>query len=168
MYIIYMPHTQKDELPADLCAFYPGKSPGLLMQDVARLLRRAFNRRTKDLGLTQAQWQALVYIRRQEGINQITLADYLEVQPISVARLIDRMETAGWIERRRDPNDRRAVNLYLAEKSKPIMEELWACAMEIRAKAFDGISAEEQETLFSLLLRVRGNLSGAETSGAEQ
>src|SRR3546814_4821449 len=87
----------------------PDRSLGFLLNDVSRLMRRNLNRRVQALGLTQSQWRALAYLSRQEGINQVTLADTLEVQPITLARLIDRLEAAGWVERRRHPSDRRAV-----------------------------------------------------------
>lgn len=143
------------------------KSPGLLMQDVARLMRRDFDRRAKSLGLTQAQWQALLAISRQEGLTQIALAEHLEVQPISVARLIDRMENAGWVERRPDAFDRRAVNLYLAEKSRPLLDKIFECALQTRARAFAGIGEQQQEQLTSLLLQIKGNLCGHKDAAAD-
>lgn len=141
----------------------PKRSFGFLIQDVARLMRRNFNRRVSTLGLTQAQWQALAHISAREGLNQAALADILEVQPISVARLIDRMEAAGWIERRQDPNDRRAVQLYLREKAEPMLEQMWAYAALTRAEASKGLSEKEKETLLDLLSRMRVNLTGEES-----
>src|SRR5688572_2340747 len=99
-------------------SFDPDRSLGVLIGDVARALRRNFDRRLQSLGLTQAQWRAIVHVKRMEGMSQVALADCLEAQPITVARLIDRMESAGWIERRSDPLDRRAVRLYLTTKSQ--------------------------------------------------
>ena len=91
----------------------PYQGVGALLVEVGRLLRRNFNRRAQELGLTQAQWQALAHLSRKQGINQACLADLLEVQPITLARLIDRLAAAGWVERRPDPADRRAQRLYL-------------------------------------------------------
>ncbi len=86
---------------------------GFLVSDIARLLRRNMDRRLQSLGLTQAQWRAIVHLSRSEGMTQAMLAESLEIQPITLTRLIDRMESAGWVERRTHPLDRRAVQLYL-------------------------------------------------------
>ena len=80
------------------------------------------DRRLQSLGLTQAQWRAIVHLSRSEGMTQATLAESLEIQPITLTRLIDRMESAGWVERRTHPLDRRAVQLYLTPQSQPILE----------------------------------------------
>jgi DNA-binding MarR family transcriptional regulator len=146
--------------PASASSKDPNRSFGFLLQDVARLLRRNVNRRFQTLGLTQAQWQALANISCREGLNQAALADIMESQPITIARLIDRMEAAGWVERRPDPNDRRAVQLHLMPKAQPIIDQMWALAAEVRAEATSGITDEEKEQLIDILLRMRSNLSG--------
>jgi MarR family transcriptional regulator, transcriptional regulator for hemolysin len=142
--------------------FDPDRSPGVLMTDIARLLRRNFDRRLQSLGLTQAQWRAIVHVSRTEGMSQVALAECLEIQPITVGRLIDRMEAAGWIERRGHPSDRRAVQLYLTAKCQPIIEEIHARAADTMADAFDGISASTQRLLFEQLQRIKQNLVAAE------
>jgi len=136
----------------------PEQSLGFVLSDVARLLRRFFNRKAQDLGLTQAQWQILAYLFHSEGLKQAELANILEMQPISVARIVDRMEAAGWVERRRDPTDRRAFNLHLTEKAGPIFKDLKKHAMETRERALLGLSAGEREALFSILVKMRENL----------
>ena len=136
----------------------PENSLGFVLSDVARLIRRNFNRRAQGLGLTQAQWQILSYLSRCEGIRQIQLAETLEMQPISVARLIDRMQSAGWLERRPDPGDRRAFNLYLTPKANPILEQMWEHGAEVRAQALREIPVADQEQLLRQLLRIRENL----------
>ena len=140
----------------------PRRSFGFVLQDTARLMRRNFNRRIQEhkLGLTQAQWQALAHISIREGMNQAALADILEAQPITVARLIDRMELAGWVERRPDPNDRRAVCLYLKPKAQPILDQMWDLAAMTRSEATEGISEKEKELLIDILIRMRKNLCG--------
>ena len=140
----------------------PNVSFGFVLQDLARLMRRNFNRRiqAEELGLTQAQWQALAHISKREGLSQAALADILEAQPITIARLIDRMEAAGWVERRPDPNDRRAVCLYMMPKAQPILEKMWALAAETRVEATQGISEKEKELLLDILLRMRQNFCG--------
>jgi MarR family transcriptional regulator for hemolysin len=142
--------------------FDPDRSLGVLISDVARLLRRNFDRRLQSLGLTQAQWRAIVHVSRTEGMNQVALAECLEAQPITVARLIDRMESAGWIERRNDPLDRRAVRLYLTPKCQPILAEIHARAAEMMSDGVVGLSASAQKQLFEHLQRMKQNLTAVE------
>jgi DNA-binding MarR family transcriptional regulator len=137
----------------------PGQSLGFLLADVARLMRRNFNRQVQKLGLTQAQWQVIAYLMHSEGMRQTDLAAILEVQPISVARLIDRMAAAGWVERRPDPNDRRAVNLYLTPRAEPIAHELRAAGTLVREAATQGLSAEQTTLLYGCLQEMRQNLT---------
>lgn len=136
----------------------PQESFGFIIQDVSRLMRRNFNRRVQDLGLTQAQWQILVRIAHMEGARQTQIADILEMQPISVARMIDRMEAAGWVERRPDPQDRRAVNLYLTEKAEPILEKMRERATLTRALATKDLPEEDLAALLRILQNMRENL----------
>lgn len=136
----------------------PTNSIGFLLQDVARILRRNFNRNIHDLELTQAQWQVLVYVFHHPGIRQAQLAEMLEMQPISIARLIDRMEGSGWVRRTPDPADRRAVNLYLEDKAEPILKTLRTRGAATLKHAFQGISEEDQAIVLNILQRMRGNL----------
>src|SRR5579864_9035039 len=117
------------------------RSFGFLLHDIARLLRKRYEQRARPLGLTRAQWQVLAHLQRHEGINQSGLADLLELEPITIARLVDRMEEAGLVDRRADPADRRALG------------------DEVRGEAFAGFDPAEREGLIDMLLRVRGNLS---------
>src|SRR5689334_11950907 len=94
-------------------------SLGSLLNDVSRLMRKKFDQRAKELRLTRAQYYLLAKLARHEGIKQVELAELLEVEPISAARLVDRMEAAGWVERRADPADRRARRVFLAPKARP-------------------------------------------------
>lgn len=137
----------------------PDRSFGFLLHDVARLLRKRFEQRARPLGLTRAQWQALAYLQRCEGVNQAQLAELLELEPITLARLIDRMEEAGLMERRDDPGDRRAHLLYLTERAHPLLERGRALGDAVYAETFAGITDREREHLLDLLMRVRGNLS---------
>src|SRR5574338_946906 len=102
----------------------PNLSLGALLNDVTRLMRKRCDQRAKNLGLTRAQYFLLAKLSRCEGINQVGLADLMEVEPISLARLVDRMEAAGWLERRADPADRRARRLFLTAKSRPMIEKM--------------------------------------------
>lgn len=135
---------------------------GSLVSDVTRLMRRNFNRRAQGLGLTQAQWRALAYLSRNEGINQACLAEFLDVQPISIARLIDRMQAAGWVERRPHPDDRRAVRLYLTEKAQPLLARIWSLAAKTREDAIAGLSEDRYRRLMQGLELVKRNLLEAE------
>jgi DNA-binding MarR family transcriptional regulator len=146
----------------DATKFDPDRSLGVLVTDLARLLRRNFDRRLQSLGLTQAQWRAIANVSRTEGMSQAALAECLEIQPITAGRLIDRMEAAGWIERRGHPSDRRAVQLYLTAKCQPIIEEIRARAADTMSDALDGIPASTQRQLFDQLQRIKQNLVAAE------
>ena len=134
---------------------------GFLIGDVGRLIRRAFEARAGHLGLTQAQWRALWRLSRQEGINQATLADQLEIQPITLTRLLDKMEAHGWIERRPDPADRRALRLFLTPRAQPLLAELQAIGIELIDHALQGVEPEARLALADALERMKGNLGDA-------
>src|SRR3546814_3403683 len=102
--------------------YVPERSFGFLFHDCARLTRREFERRARAIGLTRAQWAAIAHLRRNEGCNQSTLADLLDVEPITLARLLDRMETAGLVKRQPDPKDRRARLVYLTRSEEHTVE----------------------------------------------
>ena len=135
------------------------RSFGFVLHETARLISKRYDQRAKGLGLTRAQTQLLAYLLYHEGINQARLADLLEIEPISLARLLDRMEQSGWVERRPDPKDRRAWLLYTTDKLKPVFTKMVEIGKEVRAEALVGLSEEEHEQIMELLLRVRRNLS---------
>lgn len=138
------------------------RSLGFLVHEVGRLLRRDLDRRFKSFAPTQAQWRALGYLRRHEGINQAGLAELLEVRPITVARLVDRLEDAGWVERRADPRDRRMCRLFLSEAAWPVIERMRALAEETKAVALQGVSARATDALLQTLATMKANLAAAE------
>jgi DNA-binding MarR family transcriptional regulator len=140
----------------------PTQHLGFLLHDVARLMRRDFNRRAQHLGLTQAQWRALVFLARNEGCNQVALADMLEVQPITLARLLDRLQSAGFIERQPDPADRRAFRLYLTDKAQPVLAKIWEFGAQTREETMAGLSRPTRETLANALVSMRANLLAGE------
>src|SRR3954468_9496011 len=123
------------------------RSFGFLVNDVARLFGRRFSHNGRGLGLTRAQCRILARITRSEGINQAGLADLLEVRPMTLVRQIDRMEEAGWIERRADPADRRARRLYLTAKARPVLGRIWHVANDTRDEALTRLSPQEAEQL---------------------
>lgn len=139
---------------------------GFLLNDAARLMRKDFERRTRSLGLTRAQWQTLFHLARNEGCNQVTLADLLEVEPITLARVIDKLEAGGLVERRSDPSDRRARLLFLGARAHPLLEELRGLGAETREIALAGIGEDERTLLMTLLTKMRANLTGRETATA--
>lgn len=145
----------------------PIRHLGIIVHEVARLLRRNFDRRVSALGLTQAQWRTLFYLSRNEGVNQASLADLLEVKPITLARLIDRLEEAGWVERRRDPADRRVSRLYLTEAAQPLLVEMEGLAAETRKDALGELSHKEQAQALDLLTVLKMNLMAAEEKAAD-
>ncbi|WP_338465594.1 MarR family transcriptional regulator [Novosphingobium sp. ZN18A2] len=129
-----------------------------LSTDVGRLLRKRFDAVARNFGVTGPQWRVLVHLDRTPGINQGTLADRLEVEAITVGRMIDRLEKAGMVERRPDPTDRRAWRLYLCEEAQPLLGQLRDCAEEVMRDALTGFDDAEHEKLLEMLERVRSNL----------
>src|SRR6201986_4324165 len=135
------------------------RSFGFLVHDVARLFGRRFNQRALlFLGLTRAQCKVLGYLARNEGINQAGLADLLEIRPMTLVRQIDRMQEAGWIERRPDPTDRRARRLFLTEKARPVLGRIWDVATETQDQVLAALTPDEAEQLIDLLRRAHGPL----------
>ena len=102
------------------------RSFGFLLHDVSRLLRTSFDRHARTIGLTRAQWRVLAHLSRNEGIKQVGLADILEIQPITLARLLDRLGADGWVERRPDPSDRR-VKRRVGVTVRPFLVNLTGC-----------------------------------------
>jgi MarR family transcriptional regulator, transcriptional regulator for hemolysin len=139
---------------------------GFLVSDNARLLRRSMDRRLQSLGLTQAQWRAIVHLSRSEGMTQAALAESLEIQPITLTRLIDRMQSAGWVERRTHPLDRRAVQLYLTPQSQPILEEMHARASDTLNDATRGVAPRALRQFIATLEQIKQNLIAAESTAA--
>lgn len=133
-------------------------SLGFLISDVSRLMRRRFDERARQLGATRAQWRTLTMLSRNEGINQGALAELLEVEPITLCRMIDRLEESGLVERRRDPSDRRAWQLFLTEKSTPMLADLRVTADELFDQVLVGMSDSARETLSASLNLIRANL----------
>lgn len=142
--------------------FDPDQSFGFNLHDAARLLRRDFERRAKRHGVTRAQWSALTYIARQPGLRQGQLADLLEVTPIAVARLIDRMEHEGLVERRPDRDDRRAWQLHLTATAVARLDILREVGRSSRDLALAGISPPDQDHIIAALKRIRDNLAGGD------
>lgn len=129
-----------------------------LMQDITRHLRTHFDRRATALELTRAQWRALKTIRCSEGLSQTELADALDMEPIPVGRVIDRLQKTGYVERRADPGDRRRWCLYLTPKAHAVVAEMEVIARGLRDEALRGVTREDFETLLRVLAQLKQNL----------
>jgi len=133
---------------------------GFLIYDIGRLLRASMMKRLGDLGLTEAQWRAIAHLTRMEGCRQTDLAQALQVRPITLARVIDKLETAGMVERRQHPDDRRAVSLYLTADSAPLVSTLRGLSAVLQEHAMQGMEAGDRQRLYAMLLAMRDNLAG--------
>ena len=132
---------------------------GFVLRDISRLMRKRFDDRARASGVTVSQWRVLLTLVRYEGSNQGFLADLLEVEPITLCRMIDRLEEAGLVARRRDPGDRRAWLIHLTEKAHPVVEQLQSVAEGLITDARAGLSDQQYEDLMAALIVVRTNLS---------
>jgi MarR family transcriptional regulator, transcriptional regulator for hemolysin len=133
--------------------------------ETAHALRKSFDRRAATLGVTRAQWKVMFRLSRQPGLRQVELADKLDVEPITLSRIVDRLEEAGLVERTADPTDRRAWRLQLTSKAAPLIEKLRKLADVLVDEAFEGLSPQDLELVRDKLARVRENL--ACTAGAK-
>ncbi len=131
------------------------------INDVARLLRTYADQRARDLGMTRAQWAVLARIEKSEGLKQIELADTLDLQPISLTRLIDRLCESGLIERRSDPDDRRAKRLYLTPAARPVLDGLARLGKDMMTTVLAGLEPAAVEQLLAQLLTLKVNLRAA-------
>ena len=135
-----------------------------MIGDISRLARRAFDARAREIGVTRPQWQVLVVLNRHEGVNQGGLAELLDVEPITVCRMVDRLQEADLVERRPDPADRRSWRLFLTGKAVALLAQLQPLGEQLEAEAFEGISSEEREAVLATLGRLRNNLAPRATS----
>jgi MarR family transcriptional regulator for hemolysin len=140
----------------------PQDNFGFLIHDVARLLRKNFSRRVQSVGLTQEQCRVIVHLSRCEGIQQVDLAELLEIKPITLARLLDKLQENGLIERRMNPDDRRAFRLYLTRAAQAVLKKILAIGVATRSDAYRHISASDLQMTFSVLSRLKANLVDAE------
>ena len=141
----------------------PDHIVGFLLHDVSRLLRKRFDQRARGVGLTRAQWRVLVHLAPRQGINQTALAEILELDSVTLGRHIDRLEETAWLERRADPADRRAWQLYLSGKARPILDRMETLAIETQREALVAIPGDEQERLMATLRSIKANMLAAET-----
>jgi DNA-binding MarR family transcriptional regulator len=136
---------------------------GSLLSQVSRLIRRAFDERARTINVTRPQWQVMVLLEHHEGINQGGLAEMLEVEPITLGRMVDRLQDAGLVERRADPADRRAWRLFLTDKAQEILGDLRPLADQLVEAMLEGVSDTSQKEIIAGLERIRSNLSRNQT-----
>ena len=127
--------------------------------ETAHALRRAFDRRAAALGITRAQWRVLARLDHEPGQRQVDLADRMDIEPITLCRIIDKLEENGLVERRRDPADRRAWRLYLRPASADLVAKLHTLADEFSTEVFGSLNPEDLRAVSQLLAAIRSNLS---------
>jgi len=156
-----METKKQGNIPKDL-----SRSLGFLVHDVARLMRREFDRRVKHLGLTRSQWFVLAHLYRNDGQTQRHLGDELDMQRAPLSKLLDRLESGGWVERRADPCDRRANRIYITKKFGPLMFEGIKAGENLTDDIFSGINEEAREEFLTILAQAKSNLITMERENA--
>lgn len=141
-------------MPPDL-----DRDPLILLNLVSRLARVYSDKRAREYGMTRAQWIILVRVEREPGLSQQALADILEVEPISVGRLVDKLEERKLVERRRDPKDRRVWRLHNLPAAAPIIDTIFAFRDEFNAKILTGFDKSDVENFVDKLLIMKTNLT---------
>ena len=138
------------------------RSLGFLIHDVARLMRREFDRRVRHLGLTRSQWFLLAHLYRTDGQTQRKLADELDMERAPVSKLLDRLESGGWVKRRADPADRRANRIYITGKFEPLMAEAFTVGEKLTDDIMSGVELGSREQFLHILGRAKANLLAME------
>ncbi|MFZ1390836.1 MAG: MarR family transcriptional regulator [Dokdonella sp.] len=142
----------------------PDSSFAYSLHDVTCLFRKHFDRRAIRFDLTRAQWRALKSIRRREGLSQAELAELLEMEPIAIGRVLDRLVAAGFVERRADPNDRRRWCLHLTGRAHAVTDDMEVLASELRQEALVGVSQSDFDAFERVLSKIRSNLVAIEST----
>jgi MarR family transcriptional regulator for hemolysin len=136
------------------------------IMDVARMLKTYADQRARQFGISRAQWAVLIRIERSEGLKQSELAELLDLQPISLTRLLDRLADNGLIERRADPNDRRANRLYLKPAAKPLLGRLSELGADMMETVLEGLDAKSIDRMLKELGTLKDNLRRAISANA--
>jgi MarR family transcriptional regulator for hemolysin len=136
------------------------------IMDVARLLKTYADQQARQFGISRAQWAVLVRIERTEGLKQSELAELLDLQPISLTRLLDRLADNGLIERRADPNDRRANRLYLKPAAKPLLGRLSELGADMMETVLKGLDVKSVDRMLKELVMLKNNLRRAISANA--
>lgn len=143
------------------------QSLSYLVLDLARMMSAAFEDRARSIGITRAQWSLIAALVRAEGCNQTQLAELMQVSPISLGRLVDRMQRVGWVERRPVPGDRRTYRLYLTPKAHAIRPDLRRISDELQAEALAGLTPQQRTVLLDALATVRSGLATRQAAARE-
>ena len=139
------------------------------INETARSIRRAFDQRAATMGVTRPQWRVLARLKRESGLRQVELAERLDMEPITLCRIVDRLEEAGLVRRKPDPSDRRAWLLELTDKAAPVLKKLMALAHDLALEATNGIEQDRLKTLQNQLASIRANVARpAEQRGKAQ
>jgi MarR family transcriptional regulator for hemolysin len=136
--------------------------------EVQRLVRAYADKQAARYGITRAQWAVLAKVERAEGLKQTELAEQMEMQPITLTRLIDRLCDNGWIERRSDDSDRRVNRLYLRKAARPLLGKLSGLRSELTATALEGINPSDAQRLLGQLETIKENVRNAIQSANEE
>jgi MarR family transcriptional regulator for hemolysin len=140
----------------------PLRTFGFLLKETSRLYGLRFEQRACALGLTLPQCKVLVNLADHEGISQVQLAELTDLEPMTLVRILDRMESDGWLQRRNDPADRRARRLYLEAKAKPLVDDIWHLVDLTRREAFVGIPRKHADLVIELLEKIQSNFASLE------
>ncbi|QIL02628.1 MarR family transcriptional regulator [Sphingomonas sinipercae] len=132
------------------------------INETAHAIRRAFDQRAASLGVTKAQWRVLARLKREPGLRQVELADKLDVEPITLCRIVDRLEEAGLVERHRDPSDRRAWKLELTDKAEPVVARLRELVREFSSEILGSMGPAGVENLRAELKDVRAKVAAGQ------
>ncbi len=135
---------------------------GWLFQDIHRLLGKSFESRLPGIGLTRSQWRVLMLLKREEGLTQTELAELVELEKAPLGKLLDKLEQNGWIERRDDPNDRRARRVYCTAKIERHLMSIAEAAKGMFAEALADMREDEVKSLIDRLQRIKRNLGGSD------
>lgn len=138
-------------------------SLGFLLSDVTRLFRKHFDRRATEFNLTRAQWRALKRLNFNEGMHQSELAEQLEMEPMAIGRVIDRLQASGFVERRADPADRRRWRLYLTDKAWAVLDDMQGISKQLHSEAIGDIPNNHMIQTTQVLEQIKANLLELET-----
>lgn len=141
---------------------------GFLIGDISRLIRRTFDQRAKEIGVTRPQWRVLTWLKRHEGINQSALADKLELDAMTLCRMVDRLQDAKLVERRPDPADRRAWQLFMTSKGWALSNQLEPIGEQLLQDALADMPDRDREHLQVLLELFRSNLQAIDENDAKR
>lgn len=147
-----------------------GRTFGFLVHDVARLLKRRFERRARQTGLpiTRRQATVVLFVARNEGVSQAEVATRLDLEPIALVRMLDKLHEERFVERRPHPTDRRVWTLWLTEAGRAVVDRILAINQTIRAEAFEGLDRPTRDALIDTLCHIKDRLAVAEAAENEE